>query len=70
LGASVLTGCVSAVHEESTGQYIDSSAITVKVKSKLLADDSVKSLSISVVTYKGVVQLSGFVDSASQSKSD
>jgi osmotically-inducible protein OsmY len=66
MSTSLLTGCISSDRKESTGQYIDSSAITVKVKSKLVADESIKSLAIGVATYKGVVQLSGFVDTAEQ----
>jgi osmotically-inducible protein OsmY len=48
---------------ESTGQYVDDSVITTKVKAQLVTDDFLKSFQISVKTYKGVVQLSGFVDS-------
>jgi osmotically-inducible protein OsmY len=48
---------------ESTGQYVDDSVITTKVKTQLANDDFLKSFQISVETYKGVVQLSGFVDS-------
>ena len=49
--------------QESTGEYVDDSVITTKVKSLLAADDFLKSFEISVETYKGTVQLSGFVDS-------
>ena len=48
------------------GNKIDDTTITAQVKSALLADDSVKSFDISVVTRKGEVQLSGFVDNQSQ----
>ncbi|BBB15222.1 transport-associated protein [Candidatus Rickettsiella viridis] len=48
--------------QESTGQYVDNSVITLKVKSKLLADPDLKSLAISVMSYKGQVKLTGFVD--------
>jgi osmotically-inducible protein OsmY len=48
---------------ESTGQYVDDSLITSKVKAQLANNDFLKSFQISVKTYKGVVQLSGFVDS-------
>ena len=47
---------------ESTGEYVDDSVITTKVKSLLAADDFLKSFQIGVETYKGVVQLSGFVN--------
>jgi osmotically-inducible protein OsmY len=49
--------------QESTGEYIDDSVITNKVKALLAKDDFLKSFQISVVTFKGNVQLSGFVDS-------
>jgi len=55
--------CASTSKHESSGQYIDDSVITSKVKTQLAADDFLKSFQISVETYKGVVQLSGFVDS-------
>ena len=55
--------CASTSKHESIGQYIDDSVITSKVKTQLAADDFLKSFQISVETYKGVVQLSGFVDS-------
>lgn len=62
LGAG-LFGCAGDDTRQSTGQYIDDSAITAKVKSKLLSDDEVSGLAVEIETYKGVVQLSGFVDS-------
>jgi hyperosmotically inducible protein len=49
--------------QESTGEYVDDSYITTKVKSLLAADDFLKSFEISVKTFKGDVQLSGSVDS-------
>jgi len=55
--------CASTSKQESTGEYIDDSVITTKVKSLLAADDFLKSFRISVETYKGAVQLSGFVNS-------
>jgi osmotically-inducible protein OsmY len=58
-----LIGCASTRTQESTGQYIDDSVITTKVKAKIAEDEALKSFSISVETFKGVVQLSGFVDS-------
>lgn len=66
LSSLVLVGCASTPHHESTGQYIDSSALTLKVKTKLLEDKKVKSLPITVNTYDNVVQLSGFVDTQYQ----
>ena len=55
--------CASTSKQESTGEYIDDSVITTKVKSLLARDDFLKSYQISVETYKGTVQLSGFVGS-------
>jgi len=49
--------------QESTGEYVDDSVITTKVKALLAGDDFLKSFQISVETFKGVVQLSGFVNS-------
>ena len=57
------SACASTSKQESAGEYVDDSVITTKVKSLLAADDFLKSFSISVETYKGVVQLSGFVGS-------
>ena len=55
--------CASTSKQEGAGEYVDDSVITTKVKSQLAADDFLKSFEISVETYKGTVQLSGFVDS-------
>ncbi len=55
--------CASTSKQESTGEYVDDSVITTKVKSLLAEDDFLKSFQISVETYKGTVQLSGFVAS-------
>jgi osmotically-inducible protein OsmY len=57
-------GCAATPKRESTGQYIDDSAITTKVKAAIFDESTLKTLQINVKTYKGVVQLSGFVDSA------
>ncbi len=54
--------CASTSKQESTGEYVDDSVITTKVKSLLAGDDFLKSFKIGVETYKGTVQLSGFVD--------
>ena len=55
-------GCASTSTRESTGQYVDDTAITTKVKSAILNEPSLKVLKINVETYKSVVQLSGFAD--------
>ncbi|MBN1661968.1 MAG: BON domain-containing protein [Deltaproteobacteria bacterium] len=57
------SACASTQKQSSTGEYIDDSVITTKVKTLIAQDDFLKSFQISVETYKGVVQLSGFVDS-------
>ena len=57
-----LVACASTRTHESTGEYVDDSVITTKVKSLLANDDFFKSFQISVETYRGVVQLSGFVN--------
>ena len=58
-----LCGLCITPKQESTGEYVDDSVITTKVKSLLAADDFLKSFQIGVETYKGTVQLSGFVNS-------
>ena len=60
---ATLVGCASTSSQSGTGEYIDDSVITTKVKSSLGADDFLKSFEIGVETRKGIVQLSGFVDS-------
>jgi len=57
-------GCAATQKHESTGQYVDDSVITTKVKAAIFKEDTLKSMQINVKTYKGVVQLSGFVNSA------
>ena len=60
---ATFAACASSPKQESTGEYVDDSVITTKVKSLLAADDFLKSFEIGVETRKGIVQLSGFVDS-------
>ena len=60
---AALVACASTSKRESTGEYVDDSVITTKVKSLLAEDDFLKSFQIGVETYKGIVQLSGFVNS-------
>lgn len=60
---AALAACASTSKSSSTGEYVDDSVITTKVKAQLAADDFLNSFQISVETYKGTVQLSGFVDS-------
>lgn len=54
-------GCASTSKHEGTGEYIDDSVITSKVKAEIFRDETLKSSEINVETFKGVVQLSGFV---------
>ena len=58
-----LAGCAATSTSESTGQYVDDATISTKVRAAILQDPDVKISEIKVTTYKGVVQLSGFVDS-------
>ena len=58
-----LAGCASTQKHESTGQYIDDTAITTAVKAAIFNEPGLKSAEINVETFKGRVQLSGFVSS-------
>jgi len=59
----IFSGCASTQKRESTGEFIDDSVITTKVKAALFDELTLRSFKIEVKTYRGVVQLSGFVDS-------
>ncbi len=61
--AITLSACAPTATQEGTGGYIDDTVVTTKVKAQLLNDDSLKSTEINVETFKGKVQLSGFVSS-------
>ena len=56
-------GCASSPKQEGTGEYLDDTAITAKVKSAVFGEPTLKSAEINVETFKGIVQLSGFVSS-------
>ena len=56
-------GCASTPKSEGTGEYLDDTVITAKVKAAVFQEPSLKSAEINVETFKGVVQLSGFVNS-------
>ena len=60
---ATFAACAATRTQESTGEYVDDSVITTKVKSLLAEDDFLKSFQISVESFKGTVQLSGFVNS-------
>jgi osmotically-inducible protein OsmY len=65
LALTLLTvvGCASTQKQEGTGEYVDDSVITSKVKAAILNEPTLSSAEINVETFKGVVQLSGFVSS-------
>jgi osmotically-inducible protein OsmY len=56
-------GCASTAKQEGTGEYVDDTVITTKVKAAIFNEPTLKSAEINVETFKGVVQLSGFVSS-------
>ena len=58
---ATMLGCASTSKQEGTGEYIDDAVITTKVKAAVFNEPSLKSTEINVETFKGVVQLSGFV---------
>lgn len=59
-------GCASTSKTEGTGEYVDDSVITTKVKAALAGDSETSATEINVETFKGVVQLSGFVNSRAE----
>ncbi|MBI2510661.1 MAG: BON domain-containing protein [Opitutae bacterium] len=66
-GSVVLsTGCAGTATRASTGEMIDDSVITAKVKTELIRDEVVKARDINVDTFRGTVQLSGFVETPEQ----
>lgn len=60
---AALTACAPTATREGTGEYVDDTLITTKVKAALAADPDVKATEVKVETFKGTVQLSGFVGS-------
>ena len=58
-----MLGCASSSTREGTGEYVDDSVITTKVKAAIFNEATLKVAEINVETFKGVVQLSGFVSS-------
>jgi len=61
-------GCASTAKHEGTGEYVDDTVITTKVKTAIFREPTLKSAEINVETFKGVVQLSGFVTSSDAQK--
>lgn len=64
--AFVLAGCAGSARQSSTGEYVDDIVITTQVKAALLRDPVVSGLAVNVETFKGVVQLSGFVKTSAE----
>ncbi|MDP2064484.1 MAG: BON domain-containing protein [Burkholderiaceae bacterium] len=62
---ATVVGCAATRTQESTGQYVEDTAITTKVKAAIFGESTLKSAEINVETFKGAVQLSGFVNSES-----
>jgi len=58
-----LLGCAGTATKEGTGEYADDTVITTKVKAAIFNEPSLKSAEVNVETFKGTVQLSGFVNS-------
>ena len=58
---AVIVGCAGSATKEGTGEYVDDTVITAKVKTAIFNESTLKSAEINVETFKGVVQLSGFV---------
>ena len=63
LFVAMAVGCASTAKQEGTGEYVDDTVITSKVKAAIFNEPMLKSAEINVETFKGVVQLSGFVSS-------
>ena len=61
-----ITGCSHSPYKRSSGEYLDDQTLTARVKSALFADPNVSGFQVNVDAYKGVVSLSGFVDTAAQ----
>ena len=66
LALAQLPGCAGTAAERSTGAIVDDAAITAKVKTALIQEPAVSAMDINVNTYRGVVQLSGFVETEAQ----
>lgn len=63
-----LTACSPSPSRETVGEYVDDAAITTRVKTALVQDPNVRATDVNVETYRGVVQLSGFVDSEADAR--
>ncbi|MDB6167797.1 MAG: transport-associated protein [Verrucomicrobia bacterium] len=65
---SMTAGCAGGPTKASTGEFIDDSVVTTRIKAALVKDDTTPAHAIKVDTFKGTVQLSGFVDTAEQKR--
>ncbi len=65
-GVAFTAACSSTATHQSTGEYLDDTAVTAKVKAAFVKDDVVKAVDVNVETYNGTVQLSGFTDTEMQ----
>lgn len=63
---TIIVSCTENTKRESTGESLDSAVLTTKIKSTFIGDSRLKANDISVETYKGIVQLSGFVDTQAE----
>lgn len=63
---SAMPACTENTKRESTGEYFDDAVLTTKIKSTFVGDSRLKANDINVKTYKGIVQLSGFVDTQAE----
>jgi osmotically-inducible protein OsmY len=61
--AAALAGCAASAQDRSTGTVVDDAALNAKVKASIAEEDGVSATSVNVTTYRGSVQLSGFVES-------
>lgn len=66
VGFLTVQGCTPSATQRSAGEAVDDATITARVKTALIADKGISGNAVKVETYRGVVQLSGFVDSADQ----
>lgn len=66
VGTITTTGCSSGEYKRSSGEYLDDQTLTARVKSALFSDPNVSGFQVNVDAYRGVVSLSGFVDTAAQ----
>lgn len=64
----MMAGCAGGPQQASTGEYVDDTVLATRVKSALLRDPEVSGLDLQVETFKGRVQLSGFVDNEAQAQ--